>query len=184
MLRPTHDELIDGIIDAAAATFARHGLRRTSIQQVADTVGYSKTGLLHHFPTKQALIDAVLAKCAELGDTIATPHLLALPVGRERDLAAIDALITFTLQHPGIAALLSSSLTMNDIDNPALSVVLRDKVTDAFGGFDDTNADTRGITIAVALGGLMTAAVALPADHWNDHTRHTLAATVSRALGH
>ena len=49
------------ILDRAAALFARHGFEQTSVQEVADAVGLSKAGLLHHFPSKDALHAAVLA---------------------------------------------------------------------------------------------------------------------------
>jgi len=58
--RPSPDEIDAVILDTAAEVFARHGFTGTSVQQVADTVGYSKTGLLRRFPSKQALYDAVV----------------------------------------------------------------------------------------------------------------------------
>lgn len=59
-VRPSPEQLDAAILDAAAEVFARHGFAGTSVQQVADTVGYSKTGLLRRFPSKQALYDGVL----------------------------------------------------------------------------------------------------------------------------
>ena len=50
----------DQILDRAAALFARRGFAKTSVQDVADAVGLSKAGLLHHFPSKDALHAAVL----------------------------------------------------------------------------------------------------------------------------
>lgn len=58
--RPSPDEIDAVILDTAAEVFARHGFAGTSVQQVADAVGYSKTGLLRRFPSKQALYDAVV----------------------------------------------------------------------------------------------------------------------------
>ena len=46
----------------AAGLFARHGFAHTSVQQVADAVGYSKPGLLHRFGSKDALFQAALAE--------------------------------------------------------------------------------------------------------------------------
>jgi AcrR family transcriptional regulator len=49
------------IVEAAMALFAAHGYRGTTIAQVAERVGMSDAGLLHHFPSKEHLLLAVLA---------------------------------------------------------------------------------------------------------------------------
>lgn len=48
------------IVEAAFDVFAAHGYRGGSLQDVADRVGMSQTGLLHYFPTKRDLLVAVL----------------------------------------------------------------------------------------------------------------------------
>ncbi|MEI4274023.1 TetR/AcrR family transcriptional regulator [Klenkia sp. LSe6-5] len=48
------------ILTAAAQAFAETGFHGTSLADVATRVGVSQPGLLHHFPSKQALILAVL----------------------------------------------------------------------------------------------------------------------------
>lgn len=58
--RPTREQVDARILEVAAELFATHGLDGTSVQQVADAVGYSKTGLLHRFGSKQGLHAAVL----------------------------------------------------------------------------------------------------------------------------
>src|SRR5512147_1118532 len=47
------------ILTAAAATFARHGYRGTSLDRVATTLGMGKSSLYHYFPTKEALFTAL-----------------------------------------------------------------------------------------------------------------------------
>src|SRR4051795_12252312 len=49
------------IVEAAMALFAARGYRGTTIAQVAERVGMSDAGLLHHFPSKEHLLLAVLA---------------------------------------------------------------------------------------------------------------------------
>jgi len=53
---------IDKILDSALSAFARHGLRGTRIEQIADGAGMSKTNLLYYFPSKDALYAAVLTR--------------------------------------------------------------------------------------------------------------------------
>lgn len=48
------------ILDAAVAAFTDKGFNGTSMRDVAVRVGMSHTGLLHHFPDKVGLLEAVL----------------------------------------------------------------------------------------------------------------------------
>jgi AcrR family transcriptional regulator len=49
------------ILATAMAMFAEVGYRGTSLREVAARVGLTHTGVLHHYPTKEALLQAVLA---------------------------------------------------------------------------------------------------------------------------
>lgn len=49
------------LLDAAACLAVQHGIAAVTMQAVADAVGVTKGGLLHHFPNKDALIEAVFA---------------------------------------------------------------------------------------------------------------------------
>ncbi|GIF20626.1 AcrR family transcriptional regulator [Actinoplanes tereljensis] len=110
MPRPTKQQIEDEILETAAALFARHGFKETSVQRVADAVGYSKTGLLHRFPSKEALQEAVIERA--LADLRAiSAEAAALPVGPERDRVVITGVAQLALDRPGAVALLLSSLT-------------------------------------------------------------------------
>jgi ubiquinone biosynthesis protein COQ9 len=54
------------ILDAALEVFAKSGYRSGSIRDIADRVGMSEAGLLHHFPNKSALLAAVLPLLLQL----------------------------------------------------------------------------------------------------------------------
>jgi AcrR family transcriptional regulator len=49
------------IIDRAVALFGEVGYRGASLREIASRCGISHPGLLHHFPTKESLLLAVLA---------------------------------------------------------------------------------------------------------------------------
>ncbi len=49
------------ILDASLELFAANGIRGTSLATVADAVGLTEAGVIHHFPSKDALVLAVLA---------------------------------------------------------------------------------------------------------------------------
>jgi len=50
------------IIDGAIELFGRIGYRNATILDIATHVGISRTGLLHHFPSKETLLKAILAR--------------------------------------------------------------------------------------------------------------------------
>src|SRR3546814_4580542 len=53
------------LIDCAARIVAEAGVGGATIQAVADAAGVTKGGLLHHFPSKQILIEALFADLLE-----------------------------------------------------------------------------------------------------------------------
>ncbi|MFQ6331274.1 TetR/AcrR family transcriptional regulator [Nocardia sp. CWNU-33] len=50
------------IVEAALGLFAAHGYRGTSLAAVAEAAGITRSGLLHHFPSKEALLAEALAE--------------------------------------------------------------------------------------------------------------------------
>ena len=183
MARPFRQQVDEGILDRAAALFARRGFAKTSVQDVADAVGLSKAGLLHHFPSKDALRDAVLAQSAGLGQRI-VDQVQHLPVGEARDRRAVEALTDFALAHPGIVAMLLSPLLGGAEDaGPAVqdagAAALR-----AFGVDPEESDPERVVRVVGALAAL--AVLTLAADQ-HDQTaawRPFVLATCYDALGH
>ena len=53
------------LLDAAARIAVEDGVGNLTIQAVADAAGVTKGGLLHHFHSKEALIDAVFSDLLE-----------------------------------------------------------------------------------------------------------------------
>jgi AcrR family transcriptional regulator len=49
------------IVDAAVEVFSAAGYRKGSLRDVAEKAGLSQAGLLHHFPSKEHLLKAVLS---------------------------------------------------------------------------------------------------------------------------
>ncbi|MFI9765927.1 TetR/AcrR family transcriptional regulator [Streptomyces sp. NPDC052415] len=93
------------IVRAALAVIAERGYRGASLAAVAERVGLTQQGLLHYFPTKDALLVAVLTDRDQWD---------ALPDTRWRvDLLA--SLVEYNAMRPGIiqtfSALLGESVT-------------------------------------------------------------------------
>lgn len=89
------------IVADATRLFARDGYGDTSLRDIADAVGVSKSTLLHHYSSKDALLSAVLAERdraisanqAFSGIVTAGDLLRSLPDGAERNAAEEPGLI-------------------------------------------------------------------------------------------
>jgi AcrR family transcriptional regulator len=93
------------IVRAALEVIAERGYRGASLAAVAERVGLTQQGLLHHFPTKEALLVAVLGERDQWD---------ALP-GTEWRAELLVALVEYNAMRPGIiqtfSALLGESVT-------------------------------------------------------------------------
>ena len=182
MTRPFRQQIDEGIVDRAAALFARRGFEQTSVQAVADAVGLSKAGLLHHFPSKDALREAVLAQAESLGQRV-LEHVQGLPLGVARDRRAIEVIVDVALDHPGLVALLLVPATQEGVADPADDVATA-AVLRAF-GVDAETADPERLVRVI--GALSALAVLTLAAHHSDQTtawRPHVVATCFDALGH
>ena len=57
--------LRDRMLDAAEVVVVRQGIANLTLEAVAAEAGLSKGGLLHHFPNKDRLIEAMVTRAAE-----------------------------------------------------------------------------------------------------------------------
>jgi AcrR family transcriptional regulator len=89
------------ILDAAIKVFSESGFHGGSLREIAEGVGMSQPGLLHHFANKEQLLEAVLTHRDDLARDRMGPEL---PTG----VALIEALIeltAFNATTPGLVAL-------------------------------------------------------------------------------
>lgn len=104
------------ILEAALDVFARGGYRSGSLREIAEQVGMSEAGLLHHFPNKSALLAAVL----DLRDQ---HSLTMVPLRGEDPYEALRGLITlarYNASVPGVVDLYCTlSAEATSPDHPA-----------------------------------------------------------------
>jgi AcrR family transcriptional regulator len=180
-VRPTRQEIDDEIVERAAALFARYGFEETSVQRIADAVGYSKTGLLHRFPTKEALQDAVIERWAEKVREIAA-RVRDLPPGPDRDRAVITELVDLALRGPGVVSLLLAALSALETGEVAVRLeTVTEGLFDAFAA--DKEDAPRAIRVGAALGALAVMSLATR-DAPPSAVREPLIAASYDALGH
>jgi AcrR family transcriptional regulator len=85
------DETRRLILDAAATELAQSGLRDTSIGKIAKLAGVSARTVYRHFPTHEALIEALAAWASDAATTLHYPETLdQLPSAAVRLFRAFD----------------------------------------------------------------------------------------------
>ena len=109
------------ILHVAMALFGEAGYRGASLREIATRCGLSHPGLLHHFPTKQSLLLAVLEHRDEVDDAQLRNGRTGLAILRGLvDLAALNA------TRPGIVELFTVlSAEATAADHPAHAFFVR-----------------------------------------------------------
>jgi len=181
-VRPTAAEIDEAVLDAAAALVARRGARETSVQAVADATGFSKTGLLRRFASKNTLIDAALQQCVRLTDGV---HGRVAEIGddRERDTATIAELVDLALHHPGWAQVVLASIPpiTDDRLRPGLAEIGA-LVSDMF-RLDEGTSLARRARVVGALGVLVTLALTYEEQTSAELTRPLIIEVCGATLG-
>jgi AcrR family transcriptional regulator len=105
-------EVRRSILEACTSAFGESGFHGVSMAEIARRAGISHTGLLHHFPTKEVLLTAVLtmqdarteqflAIHAELDGTdpiVVIRGMLEAVVGREHSVGLVEAAVTLSAE--------------------------------------------------------------------------------------
>lgn len=112
----------EDIITAAASAYGELGYHGSSLREIAKRVGISHAGLLYYFPTKEALLAAVLER-RDAEDS--EREQLTVPPGLDV-LRHFVALAEHNVRHPGIVDLYSRlAAEAVSPDHPAHEYFLR-----------------------------------------------------------
>ena len=60
MQAPAAADTRQRLIDVAVDLFTRHSFAGTSLQMIADEMGFTKAAIYYHFRTREELLDAVV----------------------------------------------------------------------------------------------------------------------------
>jgi AcrR family transcriptional regulator len=96
----------EAILDAALEVFAESGYRAGSLREVAQRVGMSEAGLLHHFRSKSALLQAVLDRRDDLSRALVD---FDLPDG----VASLRGLVTLAEHNASIPGVIELYCTLS-----------------------------------------------------------------------
>ena len=97
------------LLDAAATVFARRGYANAQMDEIAAAADTSKGGLYFHFPTKEALIAAVIGRAGDILRRRVTRAMTAAgadPVARAD--AALSTLVDTLSAHRSLARVLAA----------------------------------------------------------------------------
>jgi AcrR family transcriptional regulator len=100
MSKPRQDRAIlcrDRLLDAAASLVPRRGAGELTLDAVAERAGVSKGGLLYHFPSKDALIQAMITRMVEAFNFELHAQIAKEPAGPGR---ITRAMIKVGFDHP------------------------------------------------------------------------------------
>ena len=102
------------ILDIAMELFGARGLRGTSIGAVAERLGLTDSGVLHYFPTKDALIDAAVDRALERQTS--PMRALVEPGGLEaiKQMAEWGAIVEETPELVALQVILSSEAILEN----------------------------------------------------------------------
>lgn len=181
MTRSYRQQVDEEILDRVAEQFAQHGFDHTSLKALADAAGLSKAGLLHHYPSKQALYEAAQEVSHAQGRRV-LDQVAQLPPGPSRDRRALELLTDVALDRPGLVALSFQAVTAPD----AHSATVDDDVlvSEIFAVDPGDPSPARLVRVIGALSSL--AVLSLAANHRDEKTRWRplIIATCFDALGH
>ena len=120
-MRQTAAEIDHAILDVAAGIFATYGFTHSSVQQIADAVGYSKPGLLHRFGSKEALHRAVLTEVSGTVQEI-VGHAVAHSDQPDQVTQILEMMTHKALERPGMVQMMLRAFE-SDGDEPGVEAI-------------------------------------------------------------
>lgn len=123
------EQTAERILDAAEALFAERGFAGTSLRDVAAQVELRIPSLYNHFPSKEALYGAVLAR--GIGPVLALLAEFSTTARESRDAGAvIDRVMAILRRHPNLPKLIQHETLAG---GQRLTPMLRDWIEPVFG---------------------------------------------------
>jgi AcrR family transcriptional regulator len=95
-----HGDLRRAVLDAAWALVAEQGLRELTLREVARRVGVTHAAPYHHFPDREALLDAMADEAYIALDAAMTDAKRGVEDATERLFALGRAYVDFARRHP------------------------------------------------------------------------------------
>jgi AcrR family transcriptional regulator len=168
------------LIDVAVDLFTRHSFAGTSLQMIADELGFTKAAIYHHFRTREQLLDAVVDPILErLRVVIDTAEQLRSTQARAdhmltgfAELAVENRVVAVLAADPAVAQMLQSRRVWSELIDRQMALLA------------DVEPGPAGmVKAAVVLAGISGATGPTFAGLDRDDLRRYLIETGRRALG-
>jgi AcrR family transcriptional regulator len=93
----------------ALSLFSEHGFERTTLQEIADRLGFTKAALYYHFPSKDDLLEALIAPAlTEIDQLLDAYEAMADSPARRR--AFMQEYLDYLLRHRRVIAYITRDL--------------------------------------------------------------------------
>lgn len=143
------------LLDCAAQILVERGLAGLTVQAVADAAGVTKGGLLHHYPSKQKLTEAVFAEMLRVLDAEIDDALAKDPEPHGRFTRAYVCASIRLDAAPGPNP--CTALSLSTLTDPALRKAWGDWLKARLGRHQDTDADPALQLVRYAIDGVWLA---------------------------
>jgi AcrR family transcriptional regulator len=155
---PRPSETKQRILATARELFARKGVPKTSLQEIADQLGITKPALYYHFSSREELVRSIMQPLIDDGDAFVAEHEKLESV-RPREL--LEGYFDFNIRHRAdIMLVLTELTTLSELGLVDRVLTWRERLTALLYGPDPSLADaTRAV---IALGGLQDCTVQFP----------------------
>ena len=114
------------ILEVALGLFERQGYAGTSLRDISDQLGVTKAALYYHFPSKEALLDAVLAGGTPLPEQVAAAIAGPLPADPGEEAALrVRAACAVACLPAGVRAFRRVNPAASRLDGPTRALLVR-----------------------------------------------------------
>jgi AcrR family transcriptional regulator len=157
-LVPRPSETKQRILDTARELFARKGVPKTSLQEIADRLGITKPALYYHFSSREELVRSIMQPLIDDGDAYVR-ELEQRSSVEPRDL--LEGYFDFNIRHRAdIMLVLTELTTLAELGLVDRVLTWRERLTTLLYGPEPALADAARAVIA--LGGLQDCTVQFP----------------------
>ncbi|QHW29618.1 TetR/AcrR family transcriptional regulator [Paenibacillus rhizovicinus] len=133
----------EDIVSAAIAVINREGYAAASVDKIAQEAETSKSTVLYHFKTKEAIYDEVVVTLYQTGAAIMTERIMAVETCRDKLCAYLSSNLSFIAEHAAhvnaVHRIIENGALKSDVPDavtPLATLLSSGQKAGDFGSFD------------------------------------------------